>query len=264
MRIGDIEILPVLDGTGVEVAAEILSRPGVEDPWSCHLEHVEADGTLRLPLGGFCVRTGDRVVLVDAGVGAFDDGKYVGGGLLDSLAGYGIAAGDVTDVVFTHLHFDHIGWATHEGEVVFPRAAYRAHRADWEFFVAGENAQPSAVDKLSPLGPRLELFDADFTVAPGVDALHVPGHTPGSTVYVVSSAGRRAILLGDVAHSVVQLSERDWRVIWDVDPAAASAVRNRFADEVADTDDVLVAAHFPQMRFGRVVTVGGPRRFIAV
>ncbi|MFF9512547.1 MBL fold metallo-hydrolase, partial [Streptomyces sp. NPDC014727] len=132
------------------------------------------------------------------------------------------------------------------------------------YFVTGDAAQPEAVDKLTPLGDQLELFDADFTLAPGVDALHLPGHTPGTTVYVVSSGGRRALLLGDVVHSVVQFGERDWQVIWDVDPAAASAVRNRIADESADTDDLLVAAHFPGMRFGRILAADGNRRFVAV
>jgi hypothetical protein len=49
-----------------------------------------------------------------------------------------------------------------------------------------------------------------------------------------------------------------------VDPVAASAARNRIADEAAGTGDVLVAAHFPGMRFGRVIKTGGRRRFVAV
>ena len=52
-----------------------------------------------------------------------------------------------------------------------------------------------------------------FTVAPGVDERHVPGHTPGTTVHVIFSGGRRPLLLGDAAHSVAQFSERDWGVI---------------------------------------------------
>ncbi|MDT0406869.1 hypothetical protein RM528_34075, partial [Streptomyces sp. DSM 41635] len=83
MKIGELRILPVHDGIGVEVAAEILSRPDVADAWACHPDEVGSDGTLELPLGGFCITTGDQVVLVDAGVGAYNDGKYVGGGLLD-------------------------------------------------------------------------------------------------------------------------------------------------------------------------------------
>ncbi|WP_327682279.1 MBL fold metallo-hydrolase [Kitasatospora sp. NBC_00458] len=266
MRIGDIEILPVRDGTGREAARDILGRPGVADPWECHAEHLHPDGSLELPLGGFCVRTGDRVVLVDTGLGRHDDGRYTGGALPDALAAYGIRPDEVTDVVLTHLHADHIGWVSDEGRPVFPNAVHRLHRADWEHFVSGggpATAGPAAA-KFAPVEDRLELFDEDFTVAPGLDARHAPGHTPGSTVYVASSGGRRALLLGDVVHSVVQLAERDWEVVWDVDPVAASAVRNRIADEAADTGDVLVAGHFPGLRFGRVVTVDGPRRFVAV
>ncbi|MFI2611182.1 MBL fold metallo-hydrolase [Kitasatospora sp. NPDC018619] len=261
MRIGDIDVLAITDGTGTETAADILTRPGTDDPWACHRHHLAPDGTLTLPLGGFLVRTGERTVLVDAGVGPHDDGTYRGGALLDSLAAHGVTPADVTDVVFTHLHFDHTGWASVEGRPVFPRATYRAHRADWQHFVTGPTASPQAVAKLAPVEDRLELFDTDTTLAPGLDALHQPGHTPGTTVYVLSSRGLRALLLGDVAHSVVQFAERDWQVVWDIDPAAARAVRNRIADQAADTDTLLAAAHFPGMRFGRILTTGGHRRF---
>ncbi|MFE7528666.1 MBL fold metallo-hydrolase [Kitasatospora sp. NPDC057542] len=264
MRIGDIEVLAITDGTGTETAADILTRPGVDDPWACHQHHREPDGTLTLPLGGFLVRSRERTVLVDAGVGPHDDGRYRGGALLDSLAAHGLTPADITDVVFTHLHFDHVGWASVHDRPVFPRATYRAHRADWQHFVTGAAATPEAIAKLTPIEGQLELFDTDFTLAPGIDALHRPGHTPGTTVYVLSSGGRRALLLGDVVHSVVQFAERDWQVIWDIDPAAARAVRNRIADQAADTDDLLVAAHLPGMRFGRILAADGNRRFVAL
>lgn len=266
MRIGAVEILPVRDGTGREVASEVLSRPGVpaDRAWSCHAEQLDADGGLHLPLGGFLVRTGDRTVLVDVGVGGIDNGKYSGGEYLDSLRGHGVAPEDVTDVVFTHLHFDHVGWATRQGEVVFPRATYRVHADDWAHFVDSADADPGAVRKLTPLQSRLETFTDDVSLAPGLSTRHTPGHTPGSTVYVVSDGDERALLLGDVVHSVVELAERDWEAVFDVDPAAASAVRNAIADEVADTADLVVGAHFPDLRFGRVVTTSGHRTFRAI
>jgi glyoxylase-like metal-dependent hydrolase (beta-lactamase superfamily II) len=263
MRIGDIEVLPVFDGTGRE-PAESLTRPGVDDPWACHPGCVTGDGRLELPLGGFLVRTRERLVLVDAGVGGINNDNYTGGGFLDSLRGYGVQPADVTDVLFTHLHFDHVGWASRRGAIVFENATYRAHAADWAHFVSAADAEPGAVRKLAPLEPRLELFDTDRPLAPGLDARHTPGHTPGSTVYVLSSGGQRALLLGDVVHSVVELAEPDWQAVFDVDPVAASAARNRLADEVADTADLVVGAHFPQLRFGRVVRAGGPRRFVAL
>src|SRR5205807_5007447 len=208
--------------------------------------------------------TGDRVVLVDAGVGTIDNGQYAGGGFLDSLRALGVTAEDVTDVVFTHLHFDHVGWATRKGEIVFPNATYRVHAADWAYFVEAPDAPPGAVRKLTPLEPRLETFDSDPVIVPGLSARHTPGHTPGSTVFIVADGERRALLLGDVVHSVVELGERDWEAVFDVDPIAARAVRNAIADEVADTPDIVVGAHFPGLRFGRVVTTAGGRTFRAV
>ena len=264
MRIGSIEILPVRDGTGHEQAADVLTRPGVPDAWACHADQLDEHGVLHFELGGFLVRTGDRVVLVDAGVGTIDNGQYAGGAFLDSLRAPGVAPDDVTDVVFTHLHFDHVGWATRKGEVVFPNATYRVHAADWAHFVEAPDAQPGAVRKLTPLEAQLRTFDTDASIAPGLSARHTPGHTPGSTIYIVADGEQRALLLGDVVHSVVELGERDWEAVFDVDPVAASAVRNAVADEIADTSDLVVGAHFPGLRFGRVVTTAGGRTFRAV
>ena len=261
MKIGAIDVLPVLDGVGKEQAAQVLTRPGVPDAWACHADTLDEHGTLHLDLGGFLVRTGERVVVVDAGLGTIDNDKYSGGRFLDSLAGHGVTPDTVTDVVFTHLHFDHVGWATQRGEIVFPRATYRMHAADWAHFVDSPQADPGAVRKLTPLVDRLETFETDGAVAPGLSARHTPGHTPGSTVYVVADGEQRALLLGDVVHSVVELHERDWEAVFDVDPVAARAARNVIADEVADSGDVVVGAHFPQLRFGRVVTVAGNRTF---
>jgi glyoxylase-like metal-dependent hydrolase (beta-lactamase superfamily II) len=260
VRIGSLAVEPVFDGTGREPARESLSRPGTADPWACHADLLDAGGLLPLTVGGFLLRTGDRTILVDAGVGTITNGKYAGGRFLDSLLALGVAPAEVTDVVFTHLHFDHVGWATRKGEIVFPNAAYRVHAADWAHFVDSPDADPGAVRKLSPLAAagRLEPFDCDVTIAPGLDARHVPGHTPGSVIYAVSSRGERAVLLGDVAHSPVQLTEPGWEAIFDVDPAAARRVRERLADEAADSGDVLAAAHFPA---GRLIAAGGGRIF---
>jgi glyoxylase-like metal-dependent hydrolase (beta-lactamase superfamily II) len=265
MKIGAIEILPVRDGTGREVAREVLTRHGgTGDAWACHGDLLDEHGGFELPLGGFLVRTGDRTVLIDVGVGGIDTGAYRGGGFLDSLRSLGTAPEDVTDVLFTHLHFDHVGWATRKGEIVFPNATYRVHAADWEHFVDSPDAVPGAVRKLSPLRERLEPFDRDVTLAPGLDARHSPGHTPGSTVYVASSADERVLFLGDVVHSVAQISEPDLRWIHDVDPDAAEAVRRRLLDDSADTSDVIAAPHLPGMRCGRLVTVAGTRTWTFV
>jgi glyoxylase-like metal-dependent hydrolase (beta-lactamase superfamily II) len=260
MKIGAIEIQPVHDGNGHEVARETLTRSGeTGDAWSCHEDLLDGEGRFELTLGGFLLRTGDRTILIDTGVGALDNGSYKGGRFLASLRELGSAPEDVTDVLFTHLHFDHVGWATLKGEIVFPNATYRVHAADWAHFVDSPDAMPGAVRKLAPLRERLEPFDSDTAIAPGLDARHSPGHTPGSTVYIASGDGERALFLGDTVHSIAQISDPDLRWIHDVDPEAAEAVRRRLIDDSADTRDVIATPHFPGMRFGRIITMAGTR-----
>ncbi len=254
MKVGEIEVLPVFDGFGYEVARDVLLNPEAgQDPWARHQAHLDPHGRLEFTLGGFLVRTGDRVILVDAGAGTIDTGQYKGGQLLDSLGNYGVSPGDVTDVIFTHLHFDHVGWATTKGEVVFRNATYRAHQADWAYFVESPGASPGAVRKLSPIKPQLETFAGECTLAPGLDARPVPGHTPGSTVYILSDGAQRALLLGDVAHCMVELIEPGWEFVFDVDRAAARAGRERIAEELLDSQDPAAPAHFPAPQFGRLV-----------
>jgi hypothetical protein len=61
---------------------------------------------------------------------------------------------------------------------------------------------------------------------------------------------------------VVELEEPDWEATFDVDPAAARAMRNALADEVADTTDLVAPAHLPGLALGRIVTFGDRRRFV--
>lgn len=264
MRLGALDIEPVYDGAGWEAAAEILWRPGVDDAWACHQDALDEHGNLHMPMGGFLIRAGDRVVLIDAGVGAITRDGLQGGALVDSLASLGVQPADVTDVLFTHLHYDHVGWASRRGEVVFTNATFRAHAADWAHFVEAEDAVPGAVRKLRPIAERLELFDHEHTVLPGIDARPAPGHTPGSTIYVLSSEGERALLIGDVAHSVVELAEPGWEAVFDVDVRAAQAVRKALVEQTVDTDTYVVPAHFPRMAFGRIVTLPEGRRWVAI
>jgi glyoxylase-like metal-dependent hydrolase (beta-lactamase superfamily II) len=262
MRVGALEILPVPDGWARMQADDLLRfTGGRDDGWLPHRQFLTEDGSIELSLGGFLVRTGDRVVVVDAGAGLVNNETYRGGQFLDSLAALGVGVEDVTDVVFTHLHFDHVGWATQQGAVVFPRATYRCHAADWDHFVSGPNRDAGSVRKLSPLAGRLEPFGDDAPVAPGITVRHAPGHTPGSAIVVVADGAERALLLGDVVHCPVELMEDDWEAIVDVDPALARRTREALAKELEGTDVPVAAAHFPGLRFGRLLPGTGRRHW---
>ena len=262
MRVGDLDIVPIHDGWARLPASDLLRFTGERgDPWLPHEQFIADDGSLELSLGGFLIRTGGRVVLVDAGVGRIDNDRYHGGKFLESLAAVALAPDDVTDVVFTHLHFDHVGWATQRGAVVFPRATFRCHAADWDHFVAGPTPEAGSVRKLSPLSDRLEVFGDDEALAPGITVRHAPGHTPGSAVVVVSDGAERAVLLGDVVHCPVELMEDDWEALMDVDPALARRTREALARELEGGGTPVAAAHFPGLRFGRLLAGTGRRHW---
>lgn len=257
-KVGGLQIEPILDGHGRESAHQILTRPShAGDPWACHAHELDGDGNLPLSVGGYLLRSGGRTIVVDAGVGAIDNGKYRGGLFLENLREHGVEPEDVTDVVFTHLHFDHVGWATRKGEIVFPEATYRVHQADWDYFVESSAAEAGAVKKLAPLRSRLETFDTNTTIAPGLDARPMTGHTPGSTVFVVSNGGETGVLLGDLVHAPFELTEAGWEFSNDLDKAAALTSRTDFVEEFADTGAALFGAHFPGLRPGQLSTKSG-------
>lgn len=264
MQLGDIQIDPVIDGIARAIPSEAYrwgigtgSGRGVDDAdWEPHRQFLADDGMLEMALGGFLLRIGERVVLVDAGIGVFDRGVFKGGALLDNLHALGVSPGDVTDVVFTHLHFDHTGWATVDGRPVFTNATYRCDAADWAHFVPDDER---ATRKLSPIEAQLQTWDTDGTLMHGVDVQRAPGHTPGSTVLVLSSGDSRAVLLGDAVHCPVELVDDEWATIGDVDPALAKRTRIALARELEASGTPAAAAHFPGLQFGRLLPGEGKR-----
>jgi glyoxylase-like metal-dependent hydrolase (beta-lactamase superfamily II) len=263
MQIGDLVVEPVFDGV-MKVPA--TSFKGTTDAqWAPHRQFLSPDGLLEFALGGFLVRApGGGVVLVDAGIGdrsgpaMSGTGNFQGGELLNSLAAQHVRPEDVTDVVFTHLHFDHVGWASQAGAIVFPNATYRCDARDWEHFRDNERVQPI----LAPIADRLTTWDGSGPLVRGIDTMSAPGHTPGSTILVLSSGTARGLLLGDVVHCPVELIDDEWAGLGDVDPELAKRTRNALAREIDGTDTPVAAAHFPGMVFGRLLSANGRRAWV--
>src|SRR5438477_5809725 len=217
MTIGDLDVWPVFDGLAREDPTalyrvshgEASAKGFAADDWLPHRDLLNASGQIEHAYGGFLVRSGDRLVLIDAGVGPNQIGPYGpakrvirGGALLYSLALIGVTLSDITDVILTHLHPDHYGWATAEAGTIFANATIRCHALDWDHFVTNARTPSAFTTSLVPLGARLEPFDRDGAILPGIDAQLAPSHTPGSTIIVLSSGAHSGLLLG----VVIQLS----------------------------------------------------------
>ncbi|MFN0146928.1 MAG: MBL fold metallo-hydrolase [Dehalococcoidia bacterium] len=274
MRIGTFEILPVIDGEMRVQPTQAFAKTSEAD-WSPHRALLSDDGMLTMCLGGFLVRggPGGKVVLVDIGLGHFAmGGQQLGGRLIDSLAAHGHSPADITDVIFSHLHLDHVGWATTEdGKPTFANATYRCDQRDWDYWIDSPSDAIAGVPKefadlqkqaLTPLADRIQTWKADVTIVPGISAVHAPGHTPGSSLTVVADGTDRAMLLGDAVHCPVELLEDEWSGLGDVDPDLARRTRVALARELEGKDTPIAGAHFPGLAFGRLLKGEGRRRWV--
>ena len=274
MKVGAIDIIGVTDGFGKLVATDAYAgrlmptsedlpatngRGKEESDWEPHRSFLDDDGMLTIALGGFLMASAGRLALVDCGLGPVDFGMMRGGQLLAELAALGVKPSDITDVILTHLHIDHVGWTTQKGRVVFDRATYRCDRRDWEYFVGSD---AGATRKLSPLQDRLETWDAAGPLLPGIDTMAAPGHTPGSTIMVISSGADRAMLLGDVVHCPVELLDDEWAGMADVDPDLALRTRTALVQELEGSEIPAAASHFPGLQFGRLLPGTGRRSWV--
>jgi glyoxylase-like metal-dependent hydrolase (beta-lactamase superfamily II) len=277
LTVGAVQVTAVCDVVGDFPVALDLAFPGVErHAWEPHRRrHPEAfSGTDRWRLRAWCfvVRAGDRVVLVDTGVGgAWTPGaQWIGepGRLPQELAAAGIDPAEVDVVILTHLHLDHVGWnLAWDGDrprALFPQASYLIQRADWELFAAeGDDNDREAFERcvrpLQTLGV-VELLDGDRAVDAELTVLHTPGHTPGSQSLLVRSGDDAVLLWGDVANHPAQVSEPTWCPGSDLQPDQARRTRLALLDRVEAEGMWLAPAHFPEP-FGTVVGTEGRRHW---
>ncbi|OZC61903.1 MBL fold metallo-hydrolase [Rhodococcus sp. 15-725-2-2b] len=260
MKVGTLDIVPIIDGTAHEPIGNAVTHPDGKI-WDCVEHPTDESGRIRLDIGSFLIRIRDRVVLIDAGGGVHSGADTTTGSMLDNLRDAGVDPSDVTDVCFTHMHWDHIGWSTVNGRITFPNATFRLHQDDWTYFMTGATSDHRIRELIAPIEDHVEPFSVEHEILPGLIARPAPGHTPGSTIYIIHDGKERALLLGDTLHTVGELTEPEWIGMWDVDPVAAGIMRNRIADELAATGDPFAPAHFPELAFGRLATLDGLRRF---
>jgi glyoxylase-like metal-dependent hydrolase (beta-lactamase superfamily II) len=202
---------------------------------------------VHLSIQPLLVRTGDRVVLIDAGAGGQMGTENRLGA---SLAAAGVQPAQITDVLISHSHGDHIGGlAGTDGGLAFPNAAIRMSAAEW----ADLQANPGSFGPLiEAMRPKVQTFEPGAEVAPGVTAVALAGHTPGHTGYEIVSGVDRLLYIGDALHSSVISVQRPELVNgWDSDSAAAIRTRQGLLERGASGDLRIYGVHFPFPGIGR-------------
>jgi glyoxylase-like metal-dependent hydrolase (beta-lactamase superfamily II) len=207
---------------------------------------------------------------VDTGLGPRPaDGPDVPWGqLLHDFQAKGVRPEEVDMVVMTHLHRDHVGWNLRtEGQryvPTFPNARYWMSSKDWEACHQPDvqptrfvNA-PTCVWPLADLG-LVEFMQGEHSLTRELTALPTPGHTPGHMSILITSRGERALVLGDAAHSPVQVLEPDWVSRADMDPELTRQTRRALLDRLEREEIIVAAGHFHAPGFGKIVRLQGRR-----
>jgi glyoxylase-like metal-dependent hydrolase (beta-lactamase superfamily II) len=194
------------------------------------------------------VDTGSGIVLFDTGLNAE--------GITAALAAAGYAPDDVTTVVITHMHGDHIGGLTAEdGTPTFANAAYVTGQAEFDHWAAQNNETFEA--KVRPLADRFTFIGDEGEVATGITGMAAFGHTPGHMVYRLSSGDRQVLLMADLAnHYVWSVAHPDWEVRFDADKAAAAQSRRRILGMAAAERMPVIGYHMPFPAMGFIDTRG--------
>ena len=246
-RIGQLEAVALKDGNIV------LPATAKESPWSNAAE-VSAllraqgvtDDSIHLSIQPLLVKDGDRIVLIDTGAGG---GMGTEGRLQTSLREAGVTPAQVTDVLISHVHGDHVGGLAANGALVFPNATIRMSIPEWTAL----QADPEMADLVRVITPKVRAFAPGALVAPNITAVSLNGHTSGHSAYEIAQGGGRLLYTGDALHSsILSVQRPDWTNAWDGDGPSAIATRQGLLERSASQNLLIYAPHFPFPGLGHI------------
>ncbi|PQJ35834.1 MBL fold metallo-hydrolase [Salinibacter sp. 10B] len=236
--------------------------------WS---KRIAPDESNRIPLHMRCLllEGPNRLILVDTGIGdVFAGTKYEDIYAVDheyatlegSLSEHGVSAGEVTDVILTHLHFDHCGGATRATEdgrkVRFPNATYHVQKEHWQWAQdPNPKEQGSFLRRaLAPINDagRLHLLEGGQTLFPGITVECVHGHTQAQQIVRVSDPDTTLVFVADLLPTTHHLAPT-WTMAYDVRPLQTMEEKGAFLRRAVNEEWNLFFEHDPD------VAVGCPR-----
>lgn len=275
VQVGDIDVMVISDGVLTPPAESMATNadPAIRGAWLD--ERLLAHDAFDWPLNAVVVRTGDQTILIDSGIGEEYPDFPRAGQLGHRLKAAGVDLAAVTDVVLTHMHFDHVGGLLVDGVKDQLRPDLRIHvsAAEAEFWKApdfsrtgmppalAELARRASLQFLDEYRSQLHTFDRESEVAPGIVVTRTGGHTPGHSVVRMASRGERLMFGGDAIFPV-SFEHPEWHNGFEHDPEEATRVRLRLMRELAETGSWLVSTHIQFPSVGRVAAHGDLFRWV--
>ncbi|MDY8108318.1 MBL fold metallo-hydrolase [Fulvimarina sp. 2208YS6-2-32] len=268
----DTGVTTVSDGS-LSLSRAFLLPNGIPDTASnAARAAIAASDRLTVSCNVTALHRPEGVVIFDAGAGP--NFMASAGRLSETLPQAGIALADVTDIVFTHAHPDHI-WGVIDAfdDLLFPGARYHIGEAEWDYWrsdtamaSAGSERQNffiGARNRFDAIEARTRLFKPNAEVLSGIEAVGAAGHTPGHTAFVVHGAVPTMIVGDAIANDPVSFEAPGTAWGADHDPQMGAQTRTRLLDRLASETMRFVGFHLPAGGLGRVERQGRAYRYVA-
>lgn len=219
------------------------------------------------------LRTGDRLALFDVGSG--QNFQPTAGELLTALEEADVSPSDVTDVIFTHGHPDHLWGVLDEfDDPVFAEAQYWVPQVEWDYWLADDTLANmpderksfvvGAQSRFEAIKDQVAMITPGMEVLPGVEAIDTAGHTPGHMSYMLHGGGESLLVVGDaISNSIISFEKPDWHSGSDQDREMGAATRKALLDRIATDKTRIIGYHLPNPGYGRAERDGTAYRFVA-
>jgi len=273
ITLGDMQITTLSDGYLTQ-PADFMFAPMPQDELAAYLETkgMARDAQLTPECNVTLVRHEDRVILFDAGSGTTFMPTV--GDLPDAMSALGVDPGEVTHVVFTHCHADHL-WGVLDDfdEPVFTNAQHMMGQVEFDYWAdpatvdtIAEDRVPMAVGakrRLDMIGEQMSFFGDGEEILPGVAARATFGHSPGHMSFELRAGGSSVMVVGDaILNDHVAFAHPDWPIGADSDHEAAAQVRKGLLDQLAHDQMTMIGFHLPNGGIGRVERQGDAFAFV--
>jgi len=205
------------------------------------------------------VEDGDRKVLIDCGIGdkqseKFFSNYYLNGddSLSGSLAAVGFTMDDITDVILTHLHFDHCGgavkWNPEHTDLIpaFKNATYWTSRQQWEWATNPNNREKASFlkENILPIQEKgkLNLVENETEILPGISIRLFFGHTEGQAIPMIKCGDKTVVYMADLLPSAAHIP-LPYVMSYDTRPLITLEEKEIFMKEAAENGYILFLEH---------------------
>jgi glyoxylase-like metal-dependent hydrolase (beta-lactamase superfamily II) len=272
--VGQFQVTVLSDGRFTLTPNGMFPSPPADERSAALSQDFQAPDQVAMQANTLLVNTGDRLVLIDAGSG----GKFRPpntGFLLANLAAAGLKPEDIDVVVISHAHGDHFwGVTDKDNRAVFPNAEYVWAEAEWNFWTQPNHPLATGgwastysenMKAIPPIKDRVRTVKPGQDIVTGIQAVHLPGHTPGHMGVQIMSGNDTLLVTVDVApNRTISFEHPEWKFGFDLDGDQGVSTRRSLLERAAAEKLLISTYHLPFPGIGHVTKAGGAYRWVPV